>query len=219
MKKTILTLACAVMALAASAQRASSTSTSFFSTEKADQPITIGIRGGLNFSNFSAEAYGISESADSRTSFHIGAVVDFPLMESFYIQSGLFVSSKGCSTKEGEDYGEIKVNPLYLEMPILASYRYNFSDNLQLQVNFGPYIAYGIGGSWTETIRGIEYEYDFFDDDLKRFDMGLHVGGGLTFARHIYLGVGYEFGLTDMYDDEEISIKNSNFMISVGYNF
>ena len=35
---------------------------------------------------------------------------------------------------------------MYLEIPVLASYRYNFSDAAQLQINVGPYFAYGVGG-------------------------------------------------------------------------
>ncbi len=43
-------MAVAAMALTASAQRASSSSSSFFSTEKSDQGVTFGIRAGLNLS-------------------------------------------------------------------------------------------------------------------------------------------------------------------------
>lgn len=49
MKKILLFMACAICTLAVSAQRAVSNSSTVFSTERADQPITIGIRGGVNF--------------------------------------------------------------------------------------------------------------------------------------------------------------------------
>lgn len=228
MKKLFLTIACAVCALAVSAQRASSSSSSFFSTEKADQPITIGVRAGMNFSNFTGDI----DDLDSRIGFNAGVVVDFPLMQSLYLQSGLFVTQKGA--KYEEDGVEIKANPLYIQIPVLASYRYNFSDATQLQVNFGPYLAYGISGKLKFEVEDmVKDEIDFFGDDDdqfggKRFEVGLQVGAGVTINK-FYIGCAYEFGLTNAFDskwdtDEDydpISFKgkNSNFMINVGYNF
>ncbi len=138
----------------------------------------------------------ITYSPDTRTGWHVGVVVDFPLLESLYIQSGLYYTAKGCKD-ESEGVKET-YKPSYLEIPILASYRYNFSDAAQLQVNFGPYFAYGLGGKVKFEYRGETKEYDFFgdeDDDsygAKRFDFGLQVGVGLTIAKHYFVGGGYE---------------------------
>lgn len=150
MKKILLIAVCAVCSLTASAQRASSSSSSFFSTEKADQGITFGIRAGLNMANMSASEDGVSASPESRTSFHVGVIADIPLMQSLYIQSGLFFQNKGYKFDDEE---KETAKPMYLEIPILASYRYNFSDAIQLQINAGPYFAYGIGGK-------VKYEYN-----------------------------------------------------------
>jgi len=213
MKKILLTMVCAVCALTASAQRASSSSSTFFSTEKSDQPITFGVRAGVNFSNFT----GGEGSTDSRVGFNVGVNVDIPLMQSLYLQTGLYATQKGAKA-EGDGWEE-KVNPLYLQIPVLASYRYNISDATQLQVNFGPYFAYGISGKY----KSEDGECDFFGDDEdqfggKRFDAGLQVGAGITLSK-FYLGCAYEFGLTKVFDTEDSKSKNSNFMINVGYNF
>lgn len=216
MKKILFTIACLVSAMTISAQRASSTSSSFFSTEKADQPITFGVRAGMNISNFSGDG---ADGLDSRIGFNAGVSLDIPLLQSLYLQTGLYVTQKGAKYEE-DDYEE-KVNPLYLEIPVLASYRYNFSDATQLQVNFGPYFAYGISGKYKITEGNISGEADFFGDDEdqwggKRFDVGLQVGAGVTISK-FFIGCAYEFGLSDIADDADA--KNSNFMINVGYNF
>ena len=205
MKKTILTLVCAIAALSVSAQRASSSSSSFFSTEKSDEKVTFGVRGGVNFSNLSIEG----EGWDSHTGFHAGVNVDIPLLQSLYLSTGLYYTVKGFS----DDRVEKKASANYLEIPVLASYRYNFSDNAQLQVNVGPYFAYGIGGKQ----KYMEYEWDYFDDEDNKFDVGLQIGAGVTFAKHIYLGLAYEFGFINVVPDYKT--KNSNFMISLGYQF
>ncbi|NPD90971.1 porin family protein [Xylanibacter muris] len=228
MKKILLIAVCAVCSLTASAQRASSSSSSFFSTEKADQGITFGIRAGLNMANMSASEDGVSASPESRTSFHVGVIADIPLMQSLYIQSGLFFQNKGYKFDDEE---KETAKPMYLEIPILASYRYNFSDAIQLQINAGPYFAYGIGGKVKYEYNGRSTEDDFFgsydDEDCagyKRFDCGLQFGAGVTFSNHYYLGFAYQLGLTNIKDlpssyEGDFSVKNRNWMISLGYNF
>lgn len=219
MKKLFLVCACALSALTMSAQRATSSSSSFFSTEKAEGGVQFGIRAGVNFANISYKESDVSYDFDSRTSFHVGVIADIPLMQSLYVQTGLYLQNKGFKSS-GEDWKET-YKPMYLEIPVLASYRYDFSDALQLQFNVGPYFAYGIGGKVKIEDDGEKYDWDFFDDEdgFKRFDCGLQVGGGLTFAKHYYLGVTYEFGFCNIEDDDDFNTKNNNLMISLGYNF
>lgn len=222
MKKFLLVVVCAISALTVSAQRASSSSSSFFSTESVDGGVKWGVRVGANFANMSFSSNGYSSSPKSRTSFHVGVIADIPVVESFYVQSGLFLQNKGYKIGDDET---ITAKPMYLEIPVLASYRYNFNDATQLQINFGPYFGYGIGGKNKYEYDGESEEEDIFGDDgdLKRFNCGLQVGAGVIFASHIYLGVAYQFGLSNIYNDpdkdSDYSIKDKNWMVSLGYNF
>lgn len=226
MKKLFLIAVCAFSALTMSAQRASSSSSSFFSTEKSSESVRFGIRAGLNFATMTGDDV---DDVDSRTAFHVGVIADIPLLKSLYIQSGVYLTQKGLKYNDELDNdidGEVTAKPMYLEIPVLASYRYNFSDATQLQFNVGPYFAFGLGGKVKaeasyENVSASE-EVDFFGDDDdqlggKRFDCGLQVGLGLTFAKHIYVGGAYEFGFTDAIKDTKA--KNSNWMVSVGYTF
>ena len=141
-------MACAICTLAVSAQRAVSNSSTVFSTERADQPITIGIRGGVNFAKQTVSSDGYSFSPKNNVGFNAGISVDIPMLESLYLQSGLYYTVKGYKL-EDEEYSYTETcTPAYLELPILASYRYNISDYTQLQINFGPYLAYGIAGKY-----------------------------------------------------------------------
>lgn len=233
MKKFLLVAMCALSTMAVSAQRASSSSSSFFSTEKAETGVQFGIRAGVNFANMSLKDKdgGMSMSTDSRTSFHVGLAVDIPVVQSFYVQTGLYLQNKGAKYEETDEgaKGKQTYGPIYIEIPVLASYRYNFSDAAQLQVNFGPYFAYGISGKakyeYSYSDFSEKSEYNIFgdgEDDLnaKRFDCGLQVGAGITLAKHYYIGLAYEFGLSNIADKEsDYKIKNKNFMISVGYTF
>lgn len=241
MKKFFFLAVCALCAISMSAQRASSTSSStFFSTQKSDESIKIGVRAGINFSTLNDAVGG---TTDSRFGWQAGAIVDIPIIESLHIQPGLFLVQKGgkqdvaIGDDEDLDVYTIKYNPLYLEVPILASYRYNFSDAWQLQVNFGPYVGFGIAG---KTKFSDTYYYDVDDEPdvysfnknyfstANRFDFGLQVGIGLTVAQHFYVGTSYDFGLLKngkkfTYDDEEeLNLKqkhNNSWYVTIGYNF
>lgn len=220
MKKYLLIAACVMMALSVSAQRARSSSTStFFSSERSDAPITFGVTAGLNVANMSFEDDGVSISPSSYTSFNVGLTVDIPLLESVYIKSGLFYTGKGCKYEHKSD--DVKLTPSYLEIPILASYRYDFNETAQVQFNFGPYFAYGIGGKSKYEEEKKTYETDFFgsDSDTKRFESGLQIGAGITVSQHYYFGVAYQWGLTNVFDDDDLTVHNKNFMINLGYNF
>lgn len=235
MKKVFLTLMCAVCALTVSAQRASSSS--FFSTEKVDNPLTIGVRAGGNLSNFTGDG---TDDLKSRFGFNVGVSLDYSIMESFGIQTGLYLTTKGAKADiEDAGYDEYyytlsgtkKWNPMYLQIPVLASYRYYINDNLRWEFNAGPYFAFGVGGKikeegtvtatdgrYSASVPYAEEEVDFFNDGTNSFDTGIVLGTGLTYSK-FYFGIQYEIGMTNIYDSSNSSVKNSNFTFNIGYNF
>lgn len=202
MKKILLAALCALCTMTASAQRASS-STSFFSSEKSNDPVTVGIRAGMNSSSIGGD---YSSLYKSKIGFHAGLAVDVPILESFGINTGVFYSMKGAKAKGTDE----SVTTGYVEIPVLASYRYHFNEKVRLDIDLGPYFAYGVHGS-----------DDIFDSDLgwmKRFDAGLAFGAGVTIKK-FYAGLHYEAGLANVSDVDGVSAKNNNLMLTVGVNF
>lgn len=209
------------------------------------QEVKFGVKGGMNLSalggdmkKFLDEWMGLSQK--TRVGFHIGAFVDVEMTENFYIQPGLFYSSKGVKAEDSGD--KLTMNLNYLEIPILASYRIAVSDNMKWHINAGPYLAYGLGGKIKTSGDGDDDEdyYSYGDDDegdwdegsdkvfdkkggdLKRFDFGLSFGTGMSFNA-FYLGLKYDLGLVNIggetWKEGKVKVKNSNFAISVGYTF
>lgn len=122
-----------------------------------------GIRGGLNISNAGGDFKNYlkdNELGDkkSRVGFNLGVIYDYGFSEHFYLQPGLYFTTKGAKAKysyseKEEDYSwseetKYKINLSYLEIPILASYRIALGDNVKWHINAGPYIAFGIGGKF-----------------------------------------------------------------------
>lgn len=217
MKKILLSLACVASVLSMSAQRASDSEATFFDSSKPEKLVHLGVRAGLNVASFTGD---LGEDMDSKCGFVGGLSADFALMESFYINSGVFFSMNGA--KYDEDGYKLTYSPMYIKIPVMASYRYNFNESLQWQLNFGPYFAFGVGGkSKLERDGYDDVKADFFGDDDdqaggKRFDMGLGVGTGITWNK-IFFGIEYDFGMTKVVKD--VKGKNSAFSVSLGYNF
>ncbi|MDE5787293.1 MAG: PorT family protein [Bacteroidaceae bacterium] len=240
MKKMLLAITAMAFTATSFAQRASSSSSSFFSTEKSDENITFGVRVGMNAANMTSDGIGsdFTDNQKARIGFNLGVNVDIPITQSMYMQTGLYYTQKGTKWKASETiYGnKYKYtgtwNPGFLQIPILASYRYNFSDNAQLQVSTGPYFAVGVSGKSKEkeTYNGNTDtdKWPLFGEDedgdhmLKRFDAGWQIGLGVTIKK-FFIGYTFEAGFSnlahsDWWDDDE-SIKSRNHMINVGVNF
>lgn len=214
------------------AQEDSSGTPSFFSVRESDEGVRLGVRGGINFSGLQYAGY--SGTVHSRLGFQIGLIVDIPLVESFHIVPGLFFVLKE-SKREYVDYGvplTDKYDPTYIELPILVSTRFYFGHVVRLEINAGPYLAYGTGGKVDRALDYIDHlndedfhkyysspeEPDFFDKHhARRLDYGLQFGLGLTIAKHYYVGTSYDLGLYNYAKNG--TMKNRSWYINLGYNF
>lgn len=164
MKKLMFLAAAAITTLSMSAQSFED----FFSTEKSGDKVTIGLRAGLNISGMRNNIHNNDVSkifgdqpyildVHNKAGINFGISVDIPLMKSLWINTGVFYNSTGAKFSFKQDNSKI-VEGVYLDdytanitmhnirVPVQASYRYNINRNYQLQVNLGPYFAYGIGG-------------------------------------------------------------------------
>lgn len=200
MKKYLLTVLLGVFAIAG------------FSQVKWDA------RFGMNFSNQTK-----LDDTKALPGFTMGVGMDYGFTENWSLQSGLMITSKGFKVKEmGE---KLTVRPIYLDIPILAAYKFAISDNAKFVVNVGPYMAIGLGGKAKEHWDGGEDEKVFDDKgmDCKRFDLGIQYGIGLELGEHYLVnftgqnGFITPYDFLDGYDGDKP--KNMSFAIGVGYRF
>jgi hypothetical protein len=113
MKKTILTIFVAIVALSASAQMSG------------------GLKAGVNLTSQKWEFDGESETI-SGTGFHIGAYANFALGDALSLQPELLYNS----LKVSEDGTDLTFN--YLSIPVM--FVYGFSDN-QFNIQAGPQLG------------------------------------------------------------------------------
>ena len=207
--------------------------------------ISYGVRAGLNVSKIAGQYSPDSDDKldfNSRVGFQVGAVVDIPITNGFYVQPGLLFTTRGA--KEKSSYSEAgyseeastKYRPMYLQIPVLASFRADVSESVNVQVHVGPHFAFGLGGKCKDSYSDSDglsesQKYPFFGESTenearfgaKRFDFGLLFGAGVTLREHYYVGIVYDLGLVNMAIDKEwgkeAKFHNRNFSIQLGYNF
>lgn len=158
------------------------------------------VKAGLNFSN----VYGKNtDNSDPKLGFNVGAGCEYAFTESFSLQPSLMLASKGAKM------GDMKANMIYLELPVMAAYRFHLSETTKLVLNAGPYVAYGIGGK-TNDVKTFDIE------GMKRFDLGVGVGIAVELGQ-IVLGLENQIGATKINKDGEA--KNISSALTVGYKF
>jgi len=224
------------------------TTEKMFGTDK-KETVSFGVRAGFNLSNVYGR-YDIGEGLDlgTRAGWQVGAVADIALFNGFYLQPGLFFTTRGGHSRYVEEDEGYKIvatqnfRPVYMQIPVLASFRTYLASDVRLQLNVGPYFSIGLGGDVKDyslvTGNGeSEKELDktpYFGKSTdnkahfgqSRFDMGLSMGVGVTFKKHYFVGIQYDWGWVntairdkDYGWGEYAKFRNSNFAIQLGYNF
>ena len=172
-------------------------------------------RVGVNFSNVTK-----ADEAKSLTGFTLGLGMDYGLSESWSFRSGLMFTSKGWKFKEEGE--KITYRPIYLEIPILAAYKVNISENTKFVINAGPYLAFGLGGKakYGDADMKLFKGEDGEDAYMKRFDLGIQYGVGFELSDRYLINLTGQNGFICPFDvDEGDKSKNMSFAISVGYRF
>lgn len=174
---------------------------------------------GMNFSNITKV-----DNTKALPGFQLGVGMDYGFSESWSLQSGLIISSKGYKydAEDAHDYS-FKARPIYLDIPILAAYKFNISDNTKFVINAGPYLAFGLGGK-CKYDEGGDYKLfkgeDGDDAEMKRFDLGIQYGIGLELSdRYLINLTGQNGFISPKNYDGGKDYKNMTFSIGVGYRF
>ncbi|TPN88691.1 porin family protein [Aquimarina algicola] len=160
------------------------------------QGIKFGIKGGLNFANFNElKNSDLDIDTDSRTGYHIGAVLQLGLTESFAIQPEVLYSAQGTDDLDVD----------YLNIPVLAKFKFAKFLSIEAGPQFGFVVNDDIDKAFDEIVDSAEAE---------SFDLSGAIGAGVEFGP-FFGQLRYNFGLTDVVDG--FDGRNTAFQVSVGY--
>ncbi len=200
---------------------------------------SFGIRAGFDLQNFNGKDFnGDNVDHNLVPRFNVGLIAEIPMAPEFYVQTGLFYTTKG-SKADGRFLGmelSAEANLAYLEVPINFLYKPQLG-NGHLLLGFGPYLAYGIGGKASYTIDNTssEDDIDFTDgynsnNDFDRkyykpFDYGVNFLFGYQLSSGVFVQMNTQLGLARINSEnrgntgDESNFKNTGFGLSLGYMF
>ncbi len=172
------------------------------------QEIKFGVKAGINFATIAGDE---TDDLKSKTTFHIGAVVEIPISDSFSIQPELVYSSQGAKVDDNNSDVELKLD--YINLPIMA--KFYVSEGFSLEA--GPQVGF---------LMSSKIEEDGESEDLKNetsgIDFGLNLGLGFKMETGLNFGARYNLGLSNIWDFEDSdNFKNQNsvLQIFIGFTF
>lgn len=156
------------------------------------QDFKAGIKGGVNFSNFTSMEN--IEDQSSRTGFSIGAFAQIPILDGFALQPEIAFNTKGSVGEYNiaAFEGTARYNLNYIDVPLLAVFKLGQS----AEIHVGPYIGLLLGNNIKTDVVSGELNAD---DNFKTLDYGLAGGFALNFSV-ISVGTRYNLGLNNVND-------------------
>lgn len=190
--------------------------------------IAFGVLGGVNFQNLTGKDWdGSKLENDMIVGYHAGVSVQIPIVPQFYFQPGLLFSAKGGKWPDGTTD---KLS--YIELPLNVVYK-GLLGNGYVMIGIGPYVGYAIiGKSIVDNVKSdVEFTKVVEVGDpvdvcyYKAFDAGANLFAGYELGNGIFFQLNTQLGLIKInpedkrITDDETSVKNTGFGLSLGYRF
>ncbi len=178
------------------------------------------VLGGINLQNLNGkDISGDKLENDLLMGFHAGVNAQIPVAPEFYFQPGLMYSVKGAKISDTS----YKLS--YVELPLNFVYKALVGSGY-FMLGFGPYLAYGIGGTNTEFKKVVETGDSYAVKYVKPFDAGANLFFGYELPAGLFLQLNTQLGLLDINPkdnritaDDKSTLKNTGYGLSLGYRF
>lgn len=141
------------------------------------QKFQLGVKGGINISNFANSNFDKS----SLVGFHAGGILAFLIGNNFAIQPEVLFSTQGAKINSNTEGGDYKVS--YLTVPVLAKYRFNGGFYLEA----GPQVGFKLSENVpkNQSINTFAKNLDVSADA----GLGFHSNGGFGIGARYCLGI------------------------------
>ena len=122
---------------------------------------------------------------------------------------GIVATSKTTSTQ------------MLIDIPVLFNYGLSLNKDLRISAFAGPTFSMALSGKSTSDVAVIGWggstEYDWYGDNSnrKKFDIGLTFGLKLGYREYSLFG-GYNMGLLNLTDTDNVTLKASGWFIGLG---
>jgi len=181
------------------------------------QNLYYGVRLGMTVADLGGDV-----ETDSKVGMTLGGVVGLRVSQStpVFLESGLYYTERGA-----KDIGYSN-----LEIPLLIKYGIKATDDIAILPFVGPYFARACWGKTKQPkldaddkVIGSE-KVGTFDEDkafhggLKRLNMGFKLGCAAEYNK-LYVELGYQFGVSNIAKNDDLTIRSNAFFANFGVNF
>jgi hypothetical protein len=187
-------------------------------TAFAQDTVAVGVKGGAAFAalRFENDTEGRTQTSDTRPGFIGGLFVVWPADRTFALQTEALFNQKGAKFEGPNFSARTTIN--YIDAPVLLRVSSPKSSGVSFHTFAGPSFGFWVSGETKSTVQG-QVGVDEIDNDFKRFDLGLVVGGGVEFGRLIVDGR-YTWGMLDVDKQiDESTIRHRGFAFMTGVRF
>ena len=162
---------------------------------------------GLNVSRLSDEPESFSQSA--RPGFQIGGSLQFG--KKLYLEPGIFWTQMGSDlVHASENVQDYKMDISGIRIPVFVGYQIIGGDEENI---FGLRVFGGPSGSWVTKVSA--NDNDLEKEDFNNFLWGVDVGAGVD-VWLLFLDIGSEWGLNNVFKDDPNNAKNHAWWINIG---
>ena len=182
----------------------------------------VGIKAGMNFSNVNEKFDGTKNDENKMLlGYHAGLYADFDLIgESIQLETGLTLENKGSKYEEkflGKKI-DVKTSLTYLTIPVNARLNLDVA-GLKVYGLAGPTIGVAISGKYKSDDESEDIDFGSKDSEMKRLNIGLLVGAGITLENNFGFRVGYDVGLSNLSNADKYKYKTGTLSLSLTYDF
>ena len=156
---------------------------------------------------------GDAEDVKMKFGFVGGAEFGYMVTPEFAVTAGLLASMQGAASKDNVFTKDFKTTLTYLNIPILANYY--VAPGLAIKAGVQPGFMLSRKTSYTDLTDHIDVE-DTSTDGMKKFDVSIPLGLSYEFSDFV-IDARYNLGLTNIYDSDNMKVKNGVIMLTVGY--
>ncbi|SEI56894.1 Outer membrane protein beta-barrel domain-containing protein [Dyadobacter sp. SG02] len=203
-------------------------------TNAAHAQLSLGLKGGANFSTLVTENSNI-DNFKTRVAPNFAVVFNYRLSPAFSIQAepgfsgrgGVFRPQQGPpivivpgAPRQVVEKGAIKIG--YFELPLLAQYRPRLTEKLEAIISAGPELRYRAGSRKEEAtistyvndekIGTVKHTESYSGDDAgSAFDIGAVAGAGLAYPigrLKVFVEGRYHLGLRNLSNRDDVKVHN-----------
>tara|TARA_R110002012_G_scaffold66701_3_gene174374 strand:- start:12223 stop:12843 length:621 start_codon:yes stop_codon:yes gene_type:complete len=194
----------------------------FAFTSVQSQEFRLGAKAGLNVASLGGDSYyGGLGSLGSRTSFHIGGIVEIPLMGKFSLQPELLYSSEGSDWSFGTLGEDTKLD--FIRVPVLA--KFYIIEGLSAEA--GPVFGVLVNAEGTYYNNDGDLVSGDAKDYYRSFDAQFGIGASYRLNMGFFFSLRYNKGLLNVNEEYRVlgttynTGKNQSnvFQVSAGYSF